>query len=314
MSVAVSVKTHALSNVCLRRVVKTNPKDAKTECVFTDGTSILVSHFLASFIRAGDELLFPLGHEPAAAGTQIYIRKTHPEERRWDVFQAEIGYATQPRKDKRNNLFVSAEVPDSQLGISAISLRCEALTDYFYVGNRRCRWDRQSSFYELLQVNPKVSPAELRLAFKLRTLELRTAHAPAGDLCALNRAFNILARPELRGCYDALLGDPASPALFPYGGFGSLLVAGDISRDGATFYASRILSFLPEQKFKHFRAPLRKVTFYADHAILRNSRRKLEVFFDQTSLPLLWDSSWNQWKHLLGTKIGLKATFVQSAN
>jgi len=24
------------------------------------------------------------------------------------------------------------------------------------------------------------------------------------------------------------------------------------------------------------------------------------------------DSSWNQWKHLLGTKIGLKATFVQS--
>jgi hypothetical protein len=57
---------------------------------------------------------------------------------------------------------------------------------------------------------------------------------------------------------------------------------------------------------------LRKVTFYADHAILRNSRRKLEVFFDQTSLPLSWDSSWNQWKYLLGTKIGLKATFVQS--
>jgi len=29
-------------------------------------------------------------------------------------------------------------------------------------------------------------------------------------------------------------------------------------------------------------------------------------------LPLLWDSSWNQWKHLLGTKIGIKATFIQS--
>ena len=27
---------------------------------------------------------------------------------------------------------------------------------------------------------------------------------------------------------------------------------------------------------------------------------------------MLWDSSWNQWKHLLGTKIGLKATFIQS--
>lgn len=160
--------------------------------------------------------------------------------------------------------------------------------------------------------NPKVSPAELRRAFKLRTLELRTTRAPSGDLRALERAFNILARPELCACYDALLDDPTSPALFPYGGFGSLLVAGDISRDGSTFYASRILSFLPEQKFKHFRAALRKVTYYNGRAIYRDSRRKLEVLLDQTSLPLPWDSSWNQWKHLLGTKIGLKATFIQS--
>jgi hypothetical protein len=312
MGVPLQARISPLRSVCQRKVLKTNPKGVNTECVFTDGTSILVSNFLASFIRAGDELLFPLGHEAAAAGTQIYIRKTHLEERRWDVFQAEIGYATQPRKDKRNNLFVSAEVPDSQLGISAISLRCEALRDYFYVGNRRRWWDRQSSFYELLRVNPKVSPAELRLAFKLRTLELRTTHAPTGDLRALERAFNVLARPELCACYDALLNDPTSPALFPYGGFGSLLVAGDISRDGSTFYASRILSFLPEQKFKHFRAALRKVAYYNDRAIYRDSRRKLEVLFDQTSLPLLWDSSWNQWKHLLGTKIGLKATFIQS--
>ena len=218
MGAAGSVKADALPTVCRRKVVKTNPTGAKTECLFADGTSILVSNFLASFIRAGDELLFPLGHEATAAGTQIYIRKTHPEDRRWDIFQAEIGYATQPSKDKRNNLFVSTEVPDSQLGISGISLRCEALRDYFYVGNRRRGWHRQSSFYELLRVNPKVSPAELRLAFKLRALELRAIHAPTGDLRALERSFNILARPELRACYNALLDDPTSPALFPYGG------------------------------------------------------------------------------------------------
>ena len=312
MGVPLQARISPLRSVCQRKVLKTNPKGVNTECVFTDGTSILVSNFLASFIRAGDELLFPLGHEAAAAGTQIYIRKTHLEERRWDVFQAEIGYATQPRKDKHNNLFVSAEVPDSQLGISAISLRCEALRDYFYVGNRRRWWDRQSSFYELLRVNPKVSPAELRLAFKLRTLELRTTHAPTADLRALERAFNILAHPELRACYDALQHDPASPALFPYGGFGSLLVAGDISRGGSTFYASRILSFLPQQRFKLFRAPLRNVVFHNDHAVYRDSRRKLEIFFDYSSLPLPWDSSWNQWKHLVDAKIGVKATFVQS--
>ena len=310
MGTAVHVKADALPNVCHRKVVKTNPNGAKTECLFADGTSILFSNFLASFICAGDELLFALGLRAAGADTEIYIRH-NPEEGRPEVFQAEIGYVTQPRKDRRDNLFVSAEVHGSCLGISAINLRCEAVRDYFYVGNRRRAWDRQPSLYELLWVNPEVSPAELRLAFKLRTLELRTAHAPTSDIRALERAFNILAHPELRACYDALVNDPASSVLFPYGGFGSLLVTGHVSRDGSTFYASRILSFLPAQKFRHFRASLRNVAFH-DHAIYRDSRRKLEVFFDQASLPLLWDSSWNQWKHLLGAKVGVKATFVQS--
>src|SRR6266481_9685222 len=116
------------------RVVKTNPKGAKTECVLTEGNSTLVSNFVASFIRAGDELLFPLEHEAADVGTQIYIRKTNPEGRRRDVFQAEIGYAAQPRKDKRETLFVAVEVRGCCLGISAINLRCETLRDYFYVG------------------------------------------------------------------------------------------------------------------------------------------------------------------------------------
>ena len=198
------------------------------------------------------------------------------------------------------------------LGISAIHLRCEALRDYFCVGDRRRAWDRQPSFYELLRVSPSVLPAELRLAFKLRSLELHTARAPTGDLRALERAFNILAQPELRSCYDALLNDPASPVLFPYGGFGSLLVAGDLSRDGKTFYASRILSLRPEQNFKQLQVPVRKITFYKDHAIYRDSRHRIEVLFDQASLPLLWDSSWNQWKHLLGAKVGVKAPFIQS--
>jgi len=80
---------------------KNESKGSKTECVFADGTAILVSNFLASFIRTGDELLFPVELEAADAGTQIYIRNTNPQESRRDVFQAEIGYATQPRKDKR---------------------------------------------------------------------------------------------------------------------------------------------------------------------------------------------------------------------
>src|SRR5260370_24512969 len=109
LGAAVSIKADALPNVCQRKVVKTNRRGVKTESVFADGTSILVSNLVASFIRPGDELLFPLEHEAADAYTQIYIRKTHHEDTRWDVCQAEIGYVTQPRKGNRNNLFVSAE-------------------------------------------------------------------------------------------------------------------------------------------------------------------------------------------------------------
>ena len=300
------------SNIGKRIVLKTIPKGTKTECVLADGTSIMVSNFLAFFIHPGDELHFPMDMQAPDIGTQIYIRRTSNNERRWDALQVEIGYATQPRKDKQGNLFVSAEVVGDRLGIAAIHLRCEALRDHFYVGNRRRPWDRQPSLYELLRVNTNAAPAELRLAFKLRMLELRADHAPAGELRALERAFNILAHPELRACYDALLSDPASPALFPYSGFGSLLVAGDRSRDGTTFYASRILSFLPEQNPRRMRVPLRKCTFYDDHAVYRDVRRKYQIMFDQSALPLSWDSTWNQWKHLLGAKVGVRAAFIQS--
>ena len=312
MDVAIEAGANPPPNVCQRLVLRRNPKGTKTECVFADGTAILVSNLLASLIHVRDELRFPLELDTADAGTQIYIRNTNSEERRRDIFQAEIGYVTQPRKDRRDNLFVAAEVRGSCLGISAINLPCDVLRDYFYVGNRRRYWDRQPSLYELLRVDPSVSPAELRIAFKLRSLELRTAHAATEHLHALERAFNTLAQPELRACYDALRSDPATPVPFPYGGFGSLLVDGNLSKDGKAFYASRILSFRPEQNLKRLQAPVRKITFYGDRAIFRDSRRRIEVHFDQASLPLPWDSSWNQWKHLLGAKVGVNAPFIQS--
>jgi len=311
MRTEVQAKAAALPNVCERKVVRTSPKDSKTECVFADSTSILTSNFLASFIRAGDELLFPLSPEAVDSPTEIYVRH-RPEQKRADLFQAEIGYVARPRKDKRDNLLVSTEVSDSRLGISKIILRCESLRDYFYVADRHQKWGRQPTFYELLRVSPRASPTELRLAFKLRALEYREARAPVSGLPILERVFNILAHQELRSCYDALLTDRTSPTLFPYGGFGSLLVAGELARDGSTFYASRILSFLPGRKVKHFRVPLRNVEFHDDHAVYRDSRRKVEVVFDQACLPLHWDSSWNQWKDLVGAKIGVKGALIQS--
>ena len=221
------------------------------------------------------------------AGTQIYIRKTHPDDRRWDVFQAEIGYATRPEKISAITSSFPPRFTVATWGSSAIQIRCEALRDYFYAGDRHRVSGRQPSLYELLRVDRKAFPAELRLAFKLRTLELRTAQALHSNLPALGRAFNILARPELRACYDALLDDLCLPQSFPYGGFGSLLAAGDISRDGSTFYASRILAFLPEHESKHFECSLRKIVFYNDHATYRDLRRKLRSTFRPSILAVV---------------------------
>ena len=311
MAAALHIATGARVEVCQRTVAKTASKGEKVECVFGDGSSILLSPFLASFIRLGDEIRFPLTLVSARAENEIYICNGRSQTRRHDIYQAPIGYAAQPKKDKCGNLFVSAQVLNQHLGICAVHLRSETLRDYFYASNRRRTWDQQTTFYELLRASPHASLAELRVAFKLRALELRTARASSSDLFTLERAFNMLGHPESRACYDALLTDPFAPALFPHGGFGSLLVAGNLARDGATFYATRILSFLPERKHRYFRAPLRRLTFYSDHAIYRDFRRKLEVLFDQALLPLSWNATWHQWKHLLGAKVSVRATFVQ---
>jgi hypothetical protein len=252
----------AIAKVTLRRVVSDVKREGeKTVCHFNDGGGILLSNFLGTLIRPGDEINFPLTNDSAGAGTEIYIRKTSSSGRSRDLYQAPISYAAQPKADKRERLYVRAEVPTTQLGISSIHLPCEVVRDYFYVATRRQPWERQPSLYDVLRITPTASLAELRVASRLGQLELRAAGASNRDTATLERAFNILAQPELRACYNSLLKDPSAPALFPYGGFGSILVAGDRSRDGLTFFATQILSFQPERRERRFRAPLRSFDF-----------------------------------------------------
>src|ERR1700730_5469244 len=178
-------------------------------------------------------------------------------------------------------------------------LPCAVLRDYFY---RLPQRDDQ----------PERKTYRLRVAFKLRDLELKNGGAARSEQLALERAFNIVGQPELRAVYDALLADPEAPAVFPYGGFGSLLVSGERARDGETFFARRILKFLPERRQRRFHMPLRKCDFYDDRALCRDVRRKLEFWIDPALLHIVWDPSWNQWKHLSSIQMEVAGTFVQS--
>jgi len=293
-------------------VSKAKREGDKTACHFNDGGSIVVSNFLGAHIRTGDEIDFPLPIDSPSTGTELCVRKTLSPTRSRDLYQAPISYATQPKTDKREHLYVRAAVSAGRLGIGTIHLPCEVVRDYFYVTTRHQAWERQANLYDTLRISATASPAELRLAFNLRQLELLASSASKLDRATLERVFNILAQPELRACYDSLLKDSSSPALFPYGCFGSILVAGDRSPEGRTFFATQILSFAPEHRERRFRAPLRSFDFHNDHAIYRDVRRKLEVTLDQSAMPIVWDATWNQWRHLLGVKVELQGTFIQT--
>ncbi len=272
---------------------------------------LVLSRFLATYVAIGDEITFPIP-TGEAIGAEIFITKQTPSGTIPSLYQAQIGYVTQPKPDKRNRLFVSAEVRQGTLGISSVFLPCDVLCDYFYRLPQRDDQAERATFYDLLRIPMSASPAELRVAFKLRILELRATGAPRSEQVALERAFNIVGQPELRAVYDALLADPTAPAVFPYGGFGSLLVAGERSRDGQTFFARRILAFSPECRRRRFHATLRKCEFYDGLALCRDVRRKLELWLDPALLHTVWEPTWNQWKHLLGTRMEIDGTFVPS--
>jgi hypothetical protein len=292
-------------------IISVRPANSGTaECALSKGAPVLVPAFLAAYLSSGDEIQVPLGSNQV--GTEIHVRKNAASRLIRELYEAPIGYVTRPREDKRKDLFVAAAVLGSGLGIGFIHLPCRALRDYFYVADRKREWCKQPTLYEVLRMPLGAGPGELRLSFKIRQLEFQKEGASKSAYAALERAYNILAQPELRACYDALLQDPDAPALFPYGGFGSLLVSGDRSRDGQTFFATRILAFRPEMRQRRFRAPLRKFDFQTKRAVYRDGRRKLEVLVDQAAMPVAWNQTWNQWKHLVGAKVEIDATFVRA--
>ena len=297
--------------ICRERVVSINPQDDPAGFVLANQAKILLRPFLTSYIGIGDEIAFPVPNRDTIRAEILITKNSGSGPNRY-LYHAPVGYVSQPKRDKRNQHYVSAEVRGGSLGMGTIFLPCEILREYFYRVTPTANGVDHPTLYESLRIPASASPPELRVAFKLRDLELRTAGVRHRERVALERAFNIVGQPELRACYDALLADPEAPALFPYGGFGSLLVAGEPSRDGQTFFAHRILAFSPELRRRRFHVPLRRCDFYDDRALCRDMRRKLELWLDPAVLHTLWDRTWNQWKHLLGSKIEVEGTFVQS--
>ena len=271
-------------------------------CRFEDGTTAEVPSILSRFLQPRDQLRF-LG-----AGTEVLIR--HPTGRHHQqLLHATIGYVALPKPGKNAEAFVRAELPNCKEGPKALFVSEGALRRYFY----QLHGEEPQSLYRLLRVPETATLNQLRFAWRMRSLELQVGDSKDRDLSCVERAFNILAHADLRNCYDALRRNEDAVPLFPYGGFGSILVDGHLSDDENAFFADRILAYKPQMTSRKVTLLLRRCEFFADRVVCRDPRRKLEVWLDSNVLPGLgWDLTWNHWKQWLRTRIEIEATFVHA--
>ena len=271
--------------------------DDGVRCRCEDGSPIELPKILAAFLKAGDRI------RSFGSNADLLI-----ERGRQQLVHATIGFVGLPKAAKNGEAFVRAELPSSQEPLRALVLATAALRKYFYLLDL----DPAESLYKLLGTAESASPSQLRFAWRMRAMELRMNPCERG-LPPAERAFNILAHPDLRNCYDALRKDEDALPLFPYGGFGAILVAGHLTTDGTAFFAERILAYKPEMVTRKVFLPLRRCEFLSDSVICRDPRRKLEARFDASQLPAIhWDLTWNAWKHWLKTRIEVEATFVSA--
>lgn len=287
------------------RIMASQPEQSGLVCVLADGHQCAVSRLMAGHIRRGDELL--CAETAGTVAAESLVRK--PSVRRADVYMARAGYATLPKKDKKQGMFVRVEVVGGCLEILAIHVPCSVIRDYFFVVDRDCLWEQQPSFYSLLRLPNTASFKELRLAFRMRQMELLREQSSALEQATLERAYNILAYPELRGLYDELQKDPSVSVPFPYSGCATLLVQGEPAKEGGVFFATRILAFLPDRQKRTLAVPLRRFDFFADYAVLRD--RKREVLIDQDLLGIRWDPTWNQWRNLISGSVQINAELFE---
>ena len=151
---------------------------ALTRCT-TDGGDIMVPRVPATYLRTGDDIR--VGPLNSPANEYLAIQNSLRRKAR-QLYFGRIGYVTQPRADKRDEYFVRAEVPESGFGIRALHLPSTVVRDYFYFFAQASSGAGCLTLYELLRASPKASPADLRLSYRIRRIELDTMNAGASEL------------------------------------------------------------------------------------------------------------------------------------
>lgn len=276
------------------------------DCRLDDGSTLRLPAFVGRFIRRTDVV------RAISPGTgELLIEHLTAGSRPQCLLYSAIRYVALPRLSENGAGFLArVELPERSCGPKTLFLSGDAIRRYFYALDDG---KAERDLYALLGVSETATPADLRMAWRLREIESGLGRANPAGRAWIERAFNILAHPDLRSCYEAQRHNEDAPPVFPYGGFGSILVEGKLSADGEAFFADRILAYKPEMRSRKVSLLLRQCEFFPDRVICRDRRRKLEVWLDAGLLrDVEWDLTWNHWKHWLRSRLDVEATFVRT--
>ncbi|MDL5051735.1 hypothetical protein QQ054_37660 [Oscillatoria amoena NRMC-F 0135] len=260
-------------------------------------------HFIRRYVRFGDKVE-PIGEDDKA----LLVRSAQGARTSPEILYTRIGpVLTSRQKADPTDWFVVAYVQGTG-ELKSIFLSADAVRQHFYHASGQ---GRRTSLYEILSTDENTNLAGLRLAWRVKTVGASLS-GDGGLKAKAERAFNLLANPDVRSAYVASLHDDEVPLPFPYGASGECVVAGRLSNDGTAFLADAILAFKPNVQPKRIDALLRQCEFLSDRIIFKDSKRKVEIWLDAGLLEgLRWDSTWNNWKQWLRSRIAITSDFVE---
>jgi hypothetical protein len=144
------------------------------------------------FLKQGDTVRLISGN---ADRVVLEYRSGHHERRYWLYSTVD---SVDPPTRSQDSFLVRARLRGAPNAPNSLVLTGEAIRGYFY------QLHVPISLYAILGLSDAATAADLRTAVRIKQLEVGE---DATNCVQIERAFNILANPELRRCYDSLRRD-----------------------------------------------------------------------------------------------------------
>ncbi len=266
-------------------VVATKFSEEGICCELQDGRVLSFSPEWRKQISVTNRLYVPEGVITIDRTTALHLER----DAKPDLAQIPTVAAGRPKPNRNGRGFVLLKAAGAQHGIEKVLVTTTQIRDYFFAPDRSISWAEQPSWFEVLGVRDTSTPAEIRLAYRVRTLELKAGLSPATGLtqAQLARGLQIVIDPELRRDYLALRNDANNIVSFPPWTIGSLLASGE--KRGDLFVVHDLLRFVPQAEERSVRIALRRFRFEGPFAVYLDARKRMLMRFDAAVLPLHWE-------------------------